>query len=236
MGAASGRGARCAHHGRLCRVSGPLCSTHAPVMTEVLMPIRWDKLTVKAQSRCSGPASWQSSAATPNCCRCTFWLHCYRTFTCAINVPYASIPYELNPCFSIPTYERFRAGLGCGKPLKIGIKTLDPLLDVSFDYHGQVKLPDLAAALPWPGEPQLLLRSKFRDQLLEHPGAFFNEARLPAIALAFYLAALKVEVPESAALTNLGPRLLVLDDVLIGLDMAHRLPVLELVEKEFAAD
>ena len=40
--------------------------------------------------------------------------------TCAINVPYASIPYELNRFFSIPTCERFRAGLGCGKQLKIG--------------------------------------------------------------------------------------------------------------------
>lgn len=44
---------------------------------------------------------------------------------------------------------------------------------------------------------------------------------------------MKVEVPESAALTSIEPRLIVLDDVLIGLDMAHRLPVLDLLEREF---
>lgn len=113
------------------------------------------------------------------------------------------------------------------------IKSFDLLLDVHFEYSRQVKQPELAADVPWPGEPQLLLRSNFRNRLLQHPGAFLNEARLTAIALVFYLAALKVEVPESAALTSLEPRLIVLDDVLIGLDMAHRLPVLDLLEREF---
>ena len=113
------------------------------------------------------------------------------------------------------------------------IKGFDLLLDVSFEYSRQVQQPDLAADVAWPGEPQLLLRSNFRNRLLQHPGAFLNEARLTAIALVFYLAALKVEVPESAALTSLEPRLIVLDDVLIGLDMAHRLPVLDLLEREF---
>jgi energy-coupling factor transporter ATP-binding protein EcfA2 len=113
------------------------------------------------------------------------------------------------------------------------IKTLDLFLDLDFEYRRQVKEPDLAVDLPWPGEPELLLRSNFRNRLLRHPGGFLNEARLTAIALAFYLAALKVEVPESAALTSMEPRLLVLDDVLIGLDMAHRLPVLDLLEREF---
>ena len=113
------------------------------------------------------------------------------------------------------------------------IKLLDPLLDVDFEYRRQVKAPDLAAHPPWPQEPELLLRCQFRGRLLEHPAAFLNEARLTAIALAFYLAALKVEVPD--ALTGLEPRLLVLDDVLIGLDMTHRMPVVGLLENEFVS-
>jgi energy-coupling factor transporter ATP-binding protein EcfA2 len=113
------------------------------------------------------------------------------------------------------------------------IKLLDPLLDVDFEYRRQVKAPDIAADPPWPKEPELLLRCQFRGRLLEHPAAFLNEARLTAIALAFYLAALKVEVPD--ALTGPEPRLLVLDDVLIGLDMTHRMPVVGLLENEFVS-
>jgi energy-coupling factor transporter ATP-binding protein EcfA2 len=115
------------------------------------------------------------------------------------------------------------------------IKLLDPLLDVDFDYHGSVKQLDIAADPKWPGDPQLLLRCNFRNRLLEHPAAILNEARLTAIALAFYLAALKVEVPASSALTSPEPRLLVLDDVLIGLDIEHRMPVLALLENEFVS-
>src|SRR5207248_2483092 len=85
----------------------------------------------------------------------------------------------------------------------------------------------------WPGEPKLILRAKFHETMLEHPGTFLNEARLTAIALTFYLAALKMAVPEAASLTSPEPRLLVLDDVLIGLDMSHRMPILALLETEF---
>jgi energy-coupling factor transporter ATP-binding protein EcfA2 len=113
------------------------------------------------------------------------------------------------------------------------IAGFEPLLEIDFGFAERVKSPDPASNLPWPGEPKLLLRANFRNQLIEHPGTFLNEARLTAIALAFYLGALKVEIPESASLTSSEPRLLVLDDVLIGLDMAHRLPVLALVEAEF---
>ena len=58
-----------------------------------------------------------------------------------------------------------------------------------------------------------------------------NEAKLSAVALAVYFASLIEGIPKGAS----GyPRILVLDDVLIGLDMSNRLPVLEILEKEFA--
>jgi hypothetical protein len=61
-----------------------------------------------------------------------------------------------------------------------------------------------------------------------------NEARLTALALSLYLsgASLRNTAPPAEVGTPL--RLLVLDDVLIGLDLAHRLPVLRIVEERFA--
>ena len=58
-----------------------------------------------------------------------------------------------------------------------------------------------------------------------------NEAKLSAVALAVYFASLIEGIPQGSS----GyPRILVLDDVLIGLDMSNRLPVLEILEVEFA--
>ena len=54
----------------------------------------------------------------------------------------------------------------------------------------------------------------------------FNEARLSAMAICLFFAALKTCPID-------GPRLLVLDDVLIGLDMANRRKVMNLVQKLF---
>ncbi len=60
-----------------------------------------------------------------------------------------------------------------------------------------------------------------------------NEAKLSAVALAVYFASLIEGIPQGSS----GyPRILVLDDVLIGLDMNNRLPVLEILEKEFAVN
>jgi energy-coupling factor transporter ATP-binding protein EcfA2 len=62
---------------------------------------------------------------------------------------------------------------------------------------------------------------------ITEPQHFLNEARLTAIALAIYLA--------SARLTRSArPGIMVLDDVLIGLDLANRIPLLQLLGAEFA--
>lgn len=59
---------------------------------------------------------------------------------------------------------------------------------------------------------------------------FFNEAKLSAIGLVIYLAGLLNTVPPA----SIHPKLLVLDDVLIGLDMQNRMPVLDLLAEHFA--
>ena len=71
----------------------------------------------------------------------------------------------------------------------------------------------------------------FRDKPLDRPQLFLNEARLSGLALALYLGARLACVPagESQAL-----KLLVLDDVLVGLDHSNRLPVLNLLSSLFA--
>lgn len=79
---------------------------------------------------------------------------------------------------------------------------------------------------------EVRLIATYAGQTIEHPALFLNEARLTAIALALYLAGAKATTPRVGT-TDL-PRLLVLDDVLIGLDWANRLPVLKILNDEFA--
>lgn len=62
-----------------------------------------------------------------------------------------------------------------------------------------------------------------------------NEARLSALTLSLYLAGATLGNPRPPASSGIPLSLLVLDDVLIGLDLANRKPVIELVEMEFVA-
>jgi hypothetical protein len=63
---------------------------------------------------------------------------------------------------------------------------------------------------------------------------FLNEARLSSIALAIYFAGLLISIPPTPPGAPRYPSVLVLDDVLIGLDMSNRIPVLDLLRKHFA--
>jgi len=71
---------------------------------------------------------------------------------------------------------------------------------------------------------------------IERPQSFLNEARLTALALAIYFAAarLVLKPPSVGSDGSTMTRLLVLDDVLIGLDLSNRLPVLKLLNDEFS--
>lgn len=78
---------------------------------------------------------------------------------------------------------------------------------------------------------ELFLRLKFRGHYPEQPQHFLNEARLSALALAFYLAGRLACVPSAP---SPALKLLVLDDVLVGLDYANRRPLLAVMEKHFS--
>lgn len=74
---------------------------------------------------------------------------------------------------------------------------------------------------------QILLKVKFFDRDIPLHHRFLNEAKLSAIAIAIYLSSILVQ-PES----NL--KILALDDMLIGLDMSNRLPVIDILEEYFS--
>lgn len=77
---------------------------------------------------------------------------------------------------------------------------------------------------------QLIPELSFRNHPLQTPQLFLNEARLSALGLAIYLAGRLACTPTATA-TAL--KLLVLDDVLIGLDHSNRLPVLDVLNAKF---
>jgi energy-coupling factor transporter ATP-binding protein EcfA2 len=83
-----------------------------------------------------------------------------------------------------------------------------------------------------------LLTGKFVNPVIEFNGKrvdghheFLNEARLTALALSVFLAAVKLADGNPGDPDAL--RLLVLDDVLIGLDLNNRFPLLNLLRTEF---
>ena len=75
--------------------------------------------------------------------------------------------------------------------------------------------------------PEILLKVKFFDEDLPGHHRFLNEAKLSAIALAIYFAGFLLQ-PDSDL------KILALDDVLIGLDMSNRLPVLDILDEYFS--
>ena len=76
----------------------------------------------------------------------------------------------------------------------------------------------------------LKLDVSFRTLALAQPQHFLNEGRLSALALAIYLGGRLACTPSAP---GQALKLLVLDDVLIGLDRSNRLPVLDVLHTHF---
>jgi hypothetical protein len=72
---------------------------------------------------------------------------------------------------------------------------------------------------------------EFNGQKVDQHQEFLNEARLTALGLSVFLAAVALADANPADSDPL--RLLILDDVLIGLDLNNRLPLLELLRTQF---
>ena len=74
---------------------------------------------------------------------------------------------------------------------------------------------------------EILLTVEFFDKDIPEHHRFLNEAKLSAIAIAIYFSSILLQ-PTSAL------KILALDDVLIGLDMSNRLPVLDILDEYFS--
>lgn len=73
-----------------------------------------------------------------------------------------------------------------------------------------------------------------RGVVLPQWSSFLNEARLSALAISLYLASAVLNNPTGHLAGGRTPlRILALDDVLIGLDLTHRLPMLQVIEDHF---
>ena len=78
---------------------------------------------------------------------------------------------------------------------------------------------------------QILLNVKFFDKDISERYFLLNEAKLSAIAITIYLSSILL-LPDPRS----GLKVLALDDVLIGLDMSNRFPVLDILEEYFLKD
>ena len=74
---------------------------------------------------------------------------------------------------------------------------------------------------------QILLKIKFFGREIPTHQSFLNEAKLSAIAIAIYFSSILLQ-PDSKL------KILALDDVLIGLDMSNRLPVIDILKEHFS--
>ncbi len=81
---------------------------------------------------------------------------------------------------------------------------------------------------------KILLEVDFNNRPIPAHQHILNEARLSAIALSIYLASAKMSIPPDLPGTPASLKLLVLDDIVIGLDLSNRLPLLDILQKEFA--
>src|SRR5262249_20117757 len=81
---------------------------------------------------------------------------------------------------------------------------------------------------------ELILQVHSKGSPIPAHHLFLNEARLSAIALAIFFAGLLVSIPAPVPGTPQYPKMLVLDDVLIGLDMENRIPVLDIIKLYFS--
>lgn len=130
--------------------------------------------------------------------------------------------------------------------LNVGLK--DKLLELNgklidifgrFGYTNVVQL-----TLDFPGlvfnsskkiimRKEIILSVKFFNQVIPKHHQFLNEAKLSAIGLSLYLAALQIIPGLNKPNPNLL-RVLVLDDVLIGFDMSNRLPLIKILKDYFS--
>ena len=103
------------------------------------------------------------------------------------------------------------------------LKYFDYPIDLDFKFDGVFLDADRKCL----EGNEVILRVEFQTTHFQLAHEFLNEAKLSAISLSIYLAALRIN-PSSDL------KVLALDDVLIGLDMSNRIPVIDILKDKFS--
>ncbi len=111
------------------------------------------------------------------------------------------------------------------------LKYAQPILD-KFGHNIELKL-NYTQAKPTADYKSIernhvRVKIKYLGKEIDKPHIFLNEARLSAIAISIYLGMVKRHVQ------GIPCKVLFLDDIFIGLDIANRLPLLEILKSDFA--
>lgn len=110
------------------------------------------------------------------------------------------------------------------------LKHTKPILD-RFKHHIDLRLfyrqarptPDYRSA----ADNHVHIELSYAGKTVPKPHMFLNEARLSALAISIYLGMIKRHIQRIPC------KILFLDDIFIGLDMANRLPLLEILKSDF---
>jgi ABC-type dipeptide/oligopeptide/nickel transport system ATPase component len=82
---------------------------------------------------------------------------------------------------------------------------------------------------------QIDLIVNFHTHKPTSPQHFLNEARLSALALSIFFGSIKASIPTAVTPGQPVPaKIIILDDVIIGLDMSNRLPLLKILQDHFS--
>jgi energy-coupling factor transporter ATP-binding protein EcfA2 len=110
------------------------------------------------------------------------------------------------------------------------ISETNKLITTYFDNNLSVELADFQFVQNHKKiDKHLLIQVRYAGEVIPNYNYFLNEARLSAIAICFYLAAVLYHPP-----TATDYKILFLDDVFIGLDTSNRIPLLQILQTEFA--
>lgn len=112
------------------------------------------------------------------------------------------------------------------------LKHAQPILD-KFGHNIELKLnyTQAKASADYKQIERNYVRAKIKylGKEINKPHIFLNEARLSAIAISIYLGMIKRHIQRIPC------KVLFLDDIFIGLDIANRLPLLEILKSDFAS-
>ncbi|NJL91538.1 MAG: AAA family ATPase [Coleofasciculaceae cyanobacterium SM2_1_6] len=95
---------------------------------------------------------------------------------------------------------------------------------VNFNYDAKYNPENKENSIK---DKEIFLNIKLLNELVDSPHHFLNEAKLTAIAISIYLSSLLI-APKPKL------KLLVLDDIFIGLDMSNRLPLIDIIKEKFS--